>query len=168
MKRVAWCFVVAVAGVAGCKDDAETSSSSSPSSNSEAPRPASTGEAGKGASTTAPPPPNPEPAPAPPPKKVHKQKGVEKGQAILGYMQDLSDEGACAAITDKETKKLTDKDKADLAKALKGKWVESCPLDNVVLTCKAPFGVIVNYSSPKYTVDTAKKQCAKSQGKVVP
>jgi hypothetical protein len=94
-------------------------------------------------------------------------KGLEAGRVVLGYVQDEKDEGQCAAVTDKEGKKLDDKDKEKLAKMLKAKWVEACPTENVVGTCKAPFGLFIQYTGPKYTADSAKKQCAKDHGKWV-
>jgi len=88
------------------------------------------------------------------------QKGIKPGKVVVGYMQDLKDESQCAVVTDapaNQAKFAKDGDK--LAAMMKGKIVPSCPTTNVVGTCDAGFGMLANYSGPKWTADTAKKDC---------
>ena len=100
-------------------------------------------------------------APAPAPAKpAFVQKGVAPGKVIVGYIQDSADPNQCAAVTDAPAKKDEfTKDGDKLAQMVKGKVVPSCPTDNVVGTCNAGFGMLVNYSGPKWTAETAKKDC---------
>jgi len=109
------------------------------------------------AATTAP---APSAAPAPA-KPVFAQRGIKAGSVVVGYIQDSTDPNQCAAVTDAPSKKdAFTKDGDKLAAMVKGKVVPSCPTDSVVGTCNAGFGLLVNYSGPKWTEDTAKKDCA--------
>ena len=88
------------------------------------------------------------------------QKGVQPGKVIVGYIQDATDPNQCAAVTDAPAKKDEFTKNADkFAEMVKGKIVTSCPTDNVVGTCNAGFGMLVNYSGPKWTKETAQKDC---------
>jgi hypothetical protein len=42
---------------------------------------------------------------------------------------------------------------------MKAKIVPSCATDNVVGTCRAGLGMLVNYSGPQWTKETAQKDC---------
>ena len=89
------------------------------------------------------------------------QKGIPAGKVIVGYIQDSTDPSQCAAVADAPAKKDEFvKDAAKFAEMVKGKVVTSCPTDNVVGTCNAGFGMLVNYSGPKWTKETAQKDCA--------
>jgi hypothetical protein len=94
------------------------------------------------------------------PKPAFVQKGVKPGKVVVGYMQDLKDETQCAAVTDDPAKQAAfAKDADKLAAMMKGKIVPACPTDSVVGTCNAGMGMLVNYSGPKWTAETAKKDC---------
>lgn len=98
---------------------------------------------------------------AAPPKTAFVQKGVPAGKAIVGYLQDSADANLCSAITDDPAKKDEFTKNADkFAQMMKGTIVASCPTDNVVGTCNVGFGVLANYSGPKWTKETAQKACA--------
>jgi hypothetical protein len=93
------------------------------------------------------------------------QKGVKPGKIVVGYMQDLSDPNVCAAVTDAPEKKQKFLESADqLAKIMKGKIVSACPTTDVVGTCNVGLGMLANYSGPKWTAETARKDCAKQRG----
>jgi hypothetical protein len=95
-----------------------------------------------------------------PPKPAFVQKGIPAGKVVVGYIQDATDPNQCSAVTDVPAKKdAFAKDADKLAQMVKGKVVPSCPTDSVVGTCNAGFGMLVNYSGPKWTADTAKKDC---------
>jgi hypothetical protein len=103
------------------------------------------------------------PAPAPaaaPAKPAFVQKGIPAGKVVVGYLQDKTDPNQCAVVTDAPNKKdQFAKDGAKLAEMMKAKVVTTCPTDNVVGTCDAGLGMLVNYSGPKWTAETAKKDC---------
>ena len=112
--------------------------------------PAGTAEAPKAAAATA----------AAAPKPAFVQKGVKPGKVVVGYMQDTKDDTQCAAVTDDPAKQAEFTKNADkLAAMMKGKIVPACPTENVVGTCNAGMGMLVNYSGPKWTAETAKKDC---------
>ena len=94
------------------------------------------------------------------------QKGMEAGQVIVAYLQDTRDEAQCAALPVPEAEKAKyGPDKlGEVAKMFKSTIVPSCPGGNVVGVCKA-MGMLVNYSGPKYTKDTATQDCTKNRGK---
>lgn len=95
-----------------------------------------------------------------PAKPAFVQKGIKPGKVVVGYMQDNTDPTQCAAVTDDPAKKETFTKNADkLAAMMKGKIVPACPTDDVVGTCNAGLGMLVNYSGPKWTAETAKKDC---------
>jgi hypothetical protein len=88
------------------------------------------------------------------------QKGIPAGKVVVGYIQDAADPSQCSVVTDAPAKKdAFAKDGEKFAEMVKGKLVPSCPTDNVVGTCNAGFGLLVNYSGPKWTAETAKKDC---------
>ena len=93
------------------------------------------------------------------------QKGLEAGQAVVGYLKDKTDEAQCAALAVPEAEKgKYDAAKlAEVAKMMKGEVVASCPAD-VVGTCKM-MGMLVGYSGPKYTKESAQKHCSDNRGK---
>lgn len=94
------------------------------------------------------------------PKTAFVQKGVQPGKVIVGYIQDATDPNQCAAVTDAPAKKDEfSKNAEKFAEMVKGKIVTSCPTDSVVGTCNAGFGMLVNYSGPKWTKETAQKDC---------
>jgi hypothetical protein len=102
----------------------------------------------------------PKTAAAAPPKATFVQKGIQPGKVIVGYMQDAADASQCSALTDDPAKKDDfAKNGPELAKMMKGTIVPSCPTDNVVGTCNAGFGILINYSGPKYTKESAQKAC---------
>ena len=94
------------------------------------------------------------------PKTAFVQKGVQPGKVIVGYIQDSTDANQCAAVVDAPEKKAEFAKSGDkIAEMVKGKVVPSCPTDSVVGTCSAGFGMLVNYSGPKWTKETAQKDC---------
>ena len=93
-------------------------------------------------------------------KAAYVQKGIKPGKVVVGYLQDNADPAQCSVVTDAPAKKDDFTKNADqFAKMVKGKVVASCPTDNVVGTCSAGFGMLVNYSGPKWTTESAKKDC---------
>jgi hypothetical protein len=103
----------------------------------------------------------PKPAAAPAPAKAaFVQKGIQPGKVVVGYMVDAADASQCSALTDDPAKKDEfAKNGPELAKMMKGTIVPSCPTDNVVGTCNAGFGILVNYSGPKWTKESGQKDC---------
>lgn len=94
------------------------------------------------------------------PKTAFVQKGIQPGKVVVGYLEDLADASQCSAVTDAPEKKDEFVKNADkFAQMVKGKVVTSCPTDSVVGTCNAGFGMLVNYSGPKWTKDAAQKDC---------
>jgi hypothetical protein len=152
MKKTILAFVVLA--MIGCGKD-------------EAPaKPAAGSSAAPAATTAAPPATTPAAAATPAPAAPAAQKGLEAGQVIVGYLKDKSDEAQCAALPVPEAEK-SQYDAAkigEVAKMMKSDVVASCPTDNVVGTCKA-MGMLVNYSGPKYTKETAQKDCGENRGK---
>jgi hypothetical protein len=95
-----------------------------------------------------------------PAKAAFVQKGIKPGQVIVGYLQDAKDPAQCAVVTDDPAKKDEfTKHGADIAKMMKATVATSCPTDSVVGTCNAGFGMLINYSGPKWTKETAQKEC---------
>jgi hypothetical protein len=100
------------------------------------------------------------PGDAPKTASAFVQKGIQPGKVVVGYIQDSTDPNQCAAVTDAPAKKDEFVKNADkFAEMVKGKVVPSCPTDSVVGTCNAGFGMLVNYSGPKWTKETAQKDC---------
>ena len=99
-------------------------------------------------------------AAAAPPKEAFVQKGIQPGKVAVGYLLDAADPSQCSVATDAPAKKDEfTKNAEKLAQMMKAKVVASCPTDNVVGTCSAGFGMLVNYSGPKWNKDSAKKDC---------
>ena len=96
----------------------------------------------------------------------NEQEGLEKGEVVVGYIQDLKDEGQCAALAAKESEKakFDEKKIEEVAKMQKAKVVKSCPTENVQGTCRT-MGMLINYIGPKYTPESAKKHCTQNKGK---
>ncbi|MFO0565887.1 MAG: hypothetical protein U0263_09505 [Polyangiaceae bacterium] len=94
------------------------------------------------------------------------QEGLEKGEVVVGYLQDLKDEGQCAALPapEKDKAKYDEKKLEEVAKAMKAKVVKSCPSEGVQGTCRT-MGMLVNYTAPKYTIESAQKHCKQNRGK---
>ncbi|MBK7584764.1 MAG: hypothetical protein IPI67_31820 [Myxococcales bacterium] len=94
------------------------------------------------------------------------QEGLEKGEVIVGYLQDLKDEGQCAVLPAPEAEKgkYDEKKLEEVAKMMKAKVVKSCPTEGVQGTCRS-MGMLINYTAPKYTPDSAQKECKKNRGK---
>lgn len=109
--------------------------------------------------------PEAKPAEAPKPAAAA-QKGLEDGRVIVGYLKDPKDENQCAALAAKkdEAATMTPEKVAEVAKALKLEVAPSCPTEGIVGTCSA-MGMLVNYTGPKYTKESAKADCDKSHGK---
>ncbi|MDI1449636.1 hypothetical protein [Polyangium sp. 6x1] len=96
------------------------------------------------------------------------QKGLASGEVIIGYLRDPKDEGQCAALVapEAEKAKFDDAKIADLAKTLKLDVAKSCPSEGVVGVCNA-MGMLVNYTGPKYTKESAQADCTKGRGKFI-
>jgi hypothetical protein len=98
--------------------------------------------------------------PAAPAKATFVQKGIKPGKVAVGYMLDAADPSQCAVVTDDPAKKEAFTKNADqLAAMMKGKLVAQCPTENVVGTCDVGMGMLGNYSGPKWTTESAKKDC---------
>jgi len=99
-------------------------------------------------------------------EEAEDQEGLEKGEVIVGYLQDLKDEGQCAALPAPaaEKSKYDAKKLEEVATTMKAKVVPKCPTDNAQGTCKM-MGMLVNYFGPKYTPQTAQAHCKKNRGK---
>jgi hypothetical protein len=93
------------------------------------------------------------------------QKGLEAGQVVVGYLKDKRDEGQCAAlpVPEAEKGKYDAAKLGEVAKMMKSDVVPSCPADTVG-TCKM-MGMLVGYSGPKYTKESAQKHCSDNRGK---
>jgi hypothetical protein len=97
---------------------------------------------------------------AAPPKEAFVQKGIQPGKVVVGYMQPNADPSGCILVTDAPAKKdQYAKDAEKLAQMMKCKVVSSCPTDNVVGTCNPGLGMLANYYGPKWTKESAKKDC---------
>lgn len=96
----------------------------------------------------------------------YEQEGLEKGEVIVGWLQDEKDEGQCAALPVKEAEKAKYDEKKieEVAKMMKAKVVKKCPSEGVQGTCKM-MGMLVNYLGPKYTPESAQKHCKQNRGK---
>lgn len=96
----------------------------------------------------------------------YEQEGLEKGEIVVGYLQDEKDEGKCAVLPGKEgdKAKYDEKKLEELAKTMKSKVVKKCPTEGVQGTCKM-MGMLVNYTGPKHTVESAQKDCKANRGK---
>lgn len=82
--------------------------------------------------------------PRPPPAAARRR--ASNGKVVVGYILDNADPSQCAAVVDAPAKKEAfTKDADKLAQMVKGKVVPSCPMDAVVGTCNAGFGMLVNY-----------------------
>lgn len=103
------------------------------------------------------------------PAKPFVQKGVPEGKVICGYVQDDADPAKCSAVVDApEGVEVFKKAGDHYARIVKGRVVPSCPTDNVVGICDNGMGLLTNYSGPKWTAETAKKDCtSKSRHKWV-
>jgi hypothetical protein len=137
-----------LAFVPGCKES-RAEGSSAPASSGQSP-------AASNAATAA----------TPAKETARAQVGVEKGEVIVGYLQDSKDEAQCAALPAKESEKakFDQKGLEEMAKMMKARVVAKCPDTAVVGTCKS-MGMLVNYSGPKYTAESAKKDCTTNHGK---
>ena len=88
------------------------------------------------------------------------QKGVPEGKVVVGYVQDIADPSKCSAVVDARAGvEVFQRAGDDYAKLVKGKVVPSCPTDNVVGECDNGMGLVTNYSGPKWTAESAKKNC---------
>lgn len=154
MKKIAFTLAaLAMIGSVGCgKEEAPSAPAAAGSAAPAAAKPdtKTTAEAAKPAAPAAP----------------AAQKGLEAGQVIVGYLQDSKDEGQCAALPVAEAEKAKyGPDKlGEVAKMMKATVVPACPAGNVIGVCKS-MGMLVNYSGPKYTKDTAQQDCTKNRGK---
>jgi hypothetical protein len=100
-----------------------------------------------------------------PPPKPFVQKGVPEGKLICGYVQDLGDASKCSAVVDApEGKEVFARAGDHYAQIVHGKVVPSCPTDNVVGICDNGRGLLTNYSGPKWTPASAKKNCTSKSG----
>ena len=155
-------FLLLVLGLMGGCDKSKPSSGSAPSATAPA-TPASTAAAVASAAPSAAPSAS---AASDDDDAVDDQEGLEKGEVVVGYIQDLKDEGQCAALPapSAEKSKYDSKKLEEMATAMHSKVVKSCPDENVVGTCRM-MGMLVNYTGPKYTADSAKKHCKTNKGK---
>ena len=98
-------------------------------------------------------------------EETYEQEGLEDGEVVVGYLQDLKDEGQCAALPapKAEKDKWDAKKLEEVAKVMKAKVVPSCPTENVQGTCRS-MKMLINYTG-KYTPETAKKHCTQNRGK---
>ena len=113
-------------------------------------------------------------APSPAPSAVasaeaeeeYDQEGLESGEVVVGYLQDLKDEGQCAVLPAKEAEKdkFDAKKLEEVAKMMKAKVVPKCPTQLVQGTCKM-MGMLVNYTGPHHTPESAQKHCKQNRGK---
>jgi hypothetical protein len=62
-------------------------------------------------------------------EEEYDQEGLEEGEVIVGYLQDLKDEGQCAVLPAKEAEKskYDAKKLEEVAKMMKAKVVAKCP-----------------------------------------
>jgi hypothetical protein len=151
MKKIALTLAaLAMIGSVGCSKDEAPSAAAATGSSAAAAAKTETKPAAEAAKPAAP----------------AAQKGLEAGQVIVAYLQDTRDEAQCVALAVPEAEKAKyGPDKlSELVKMLKGTLVPSCPGGNVVGVCKS-MGMLVNYSGPKYTKETAQQDCTKNHGK---
>ncbi|AKU93802.1 hypothetical protein AKJ09_00466 [Labilithrix luteola] len=95
-----------------------------------------------------------------PGKAAFVQKGIKPGKVAVGYLQDEKDPLQCGVVTDApEGKDKFTKNGPELAKMMKAKLVTACPTDSVVGTCDVGMGLLVNYSGPTWTTQSAKTDC---------
>lgn len=96
------------------------------------------------------------------------QRGIPAGSVIVGYMASTKPSSAdeCVVVTMPAAERATMNDAklAELAKLFGAQVAKGCPLEKVVGTCNVMKGMLVNYSSPTHTVDTAKAACTKDRG----
>ena len=96
------------------------------------------------------------------------QRGIPAGSVAVGYMASTKPSSAdeCVVVTmpAAEQASMNDAKLAELAKLFGAQIAKSCPLEKVVGTCNVMKGMLVNYSSPTHTVDTAKAACTKDRG----
>lgn len=86
-------------------------------------------------------------------------RGLKEGHVVVGYIKDPNDAAQCGVLGASPTdKKLTDDELKKVADMLKGEVASTCPTENIVGACRA-MGVSVQYYGPKYTKDTAQKEC---------
>jgi hypothetical protein len=99
-------------------------------------------------------------------EEEYDQEGLEEGEVIVGYLQDLKDEGQCAVLPAKEAEKskYDAKKLEEVAKMMKAKVVAKCPTQLVQGTCKT-MGMLVNYTGPHHTPESAQKHCKQNRGK---
>lgn len=99
-------------------------------------------------------------------EEEYDQEGLESGEVVVGYLQDLKDEGQCALLPVKaaEKDKYDAKKLEEVAKMMKAKLVPKCPTQLVQGTCKS-MGMLINYTGPHYTPETAQKHCKQNRGK---
>jgi hypothetical protein len=116
-------------------------------------------------------------AAAPPPSAptdATGQKGVASGKAVLVAFQTPApkDKGICWAVvgtTDAlaDFNKSRKKNTATLVKKMKlpatGTYLDACPQESIVGTCENAFKMLVDYYSPTFTADTAKRHCIDDQ-----
>ncbi|GMV14615.1 MAG: hypothetical protein HS104_42020 [Polyangiaceae bacterium] len=153
--------LVALMLVVGCdKKEAAPTASTAAATPAPSAAPAATSAA---AAPSAAPAPSAEKAEA---EEEYEQEGLEKGEVIVGWLQDEKDPGQCAALPAKEAEKdkFDAKKIEEVAKMMKAKVVPKCPTELLQGTCKM-MGMLVNYKGPEYTPDTAQAHCKKNRGK---
>src|SRR5258706_11914296 len=151
--------VIFVLMLVGCNKDKPTGTTPPSATAAASSKPASTASAVASAAPSAAP-----SASGAVTEEPDEQEGLEKGEVIVGYLQDSRDEGKCAVLpapaADKA--KYDEKKLGEVATTMKSKVVPKCPTEGVVGTCKM-MGMLVNYTGPKYSVDTAEKDCKKNR-----
>jgi hypothetical protein len=114
------------------------------------------------------------PAPSNAPTDATGQKGVPSDKAVIVAFRtpEAKDNGICWAIvgtTDglADFNKNRKKNTAALAKKYKMKagttYLDACPQESIVGTCENGFKILVDYYSPTFTLDTAKRHCIDNQ-----
>lgn len=144
-------LIVGFVALAGCGGEGSGSAPAAGASGAASQKPATTAAATAAATATA-------TAAAAPAAGAY--KGLKEGNAVVGYVKDPSDEAQCGVITVKpeEKDKVTQDELKKIATMIKGELTSTCPTDNIVGGCRA-FGISIQYYGPKYTKDTAKKDC---------
>lgn len=142
------CLVMfALVALAGCGGEGSGSAPAASGTGAATQKPADTAAAAASATAAA-------AAPA-----AASYKGILEGRKVIAFVKDPKDEAQCGVVTAKpEEKELTQDELKKVAEMIKGEIASTCPTENIVGACRA-FGIAVQYYGPKYTADSAKKDC---------
>jgi hypothetical protein len=92
--------------------------------------------------------------------EMYEQKGLKPGETVFASIRAANDPDRCIALAASPDQRATIIHNApNLARLTNGSLVDACPTDKVVGTCNARFGMLVNYSSPRWSAATAKHDC---------